>query len=320
MGRGRAKAKQTKVARELKYSSQGTDLEALQRELAGSGSVDRSRDDRRPTRTSTTTTTTGRPATSADLRALHDREAARRLPADRIPLTIMSAARIGAAERLGGGRDRAADPGVHAAVAAARRTARVGGVRRRRRRPSDAHVERALQLVARHAADLADQRRRPAAATRSPGRRWRDTSAGSTRARLAASPPPVTCAKACTSTRLDQRQAVAGVDPGRLEQLLAERAAELGRRARSSDQPAARRAARGAPASSRWSAGRSTPSRPPRRPSRTRSGAEQPVGLDDAGAGAGDVVLVRAPAAPGARRSRRRPARSRRARSPRRCP
>lgn len=33
MGRGRAKAKQTKVARELKYSSQGTDLEALQREL-----------------------------------------------------------------------------------------------------------------------------------------------------------------------------------------------------------------------------------------------------------------------------------------------
>ena len=36
MGRGRAKAKQTKVARELKYSSHGTDLERLQRELAGS--------------------------------------------------------------------------------------------------------------------------------------------------------------------------------------------------------------------------------------------------------------------------------------------
>jgi hypothetical protein len=35
MGRGRAKAKQTKVARELKYSSQGTDFEALQRELSG---------------------------------------------------------------------------------------------------------------------------------------------------------------------------------------------------------------------------------------------------------------------------------------------
>jgi len=36
MGRGRAKAKQTKVARELKYSSPDTDLTALQRELSGS--------------------------------------------------------------------------------------------------------------------------------------------------------------------------------------------------------------------------------------------------------------------------------------------
>jgi hypothetical protein len=36
MGRGRAKAKQTKVARELKYHSPNTDLAALQRELAGS--------------------------------------------------------------------------------------------------------------------------------------------------------------------------------------------------------------------------------------------------------------------------------------------
>ncbi len=37
MGRGRAKAKQTKVARELKYHSPNTDLAALQRELAGGG-------------------------------------------------------------------------------------------------------------------------------------------------------------------------------------------------------------------------------------------------------------------------------------------
>jgi hypothetical protein len=36
MGRGRAKAKQQKVARELKYNSQSTDLDALQRELGGS--------------------------------------------------------------------------------------------------------------------------------------------------------------------------------------------------------------------------------------------------------------------------------------------
>jgi hypothetical protein len=35
MGRGRAKAKQTKVARDLKYSSPQTDFERLQRELSG---------------------------------------------------------------------------------------------------------------------------------------------------------------------------------------------------------------------------------------------------------------------------------------------
>src|SRR5689334_14553502 len=35
MGRGRAKAKQTKVARELKYSSPQTDFTRLQRELSG---------------------------------------------------------------------------------------------------------------------------------------------------------------------------------------------------------------------------------------------------------------------------------------------
>ncbi|MGY2060526.1 DUF3073 domain-containing protein [Nocardia gipuzkoensis] len=35
MGRGRAKAKQTKVARDLKYSSPSTDFASLQRELSG---------------------------------------------------------------------------------------------------------------------------------------------------------------------------------------------------------------------------------------------------------------------------------------------
>jgi hypothetical protein len=38
MGRGRAKAKQTKVARALKYHSPDTDLAALQRELGGTSS------------------------------------------------------------------------------------------------------------------------------------------------------------------------------------------------------------------------------------------------------------------------------------------
>jgi hypothetical protein len=36
MGRGRAKAKQQKVARELKYNTHFTDLDALQRELGSS--------------------------------------------------------------------------------------------------------------------------------------------------------------------------------------------------------------------------------------------------------------------------------------------
>ncbi|MFC4016691.1 DUF3073 domain-containing protein [Micromonospora sp. GCM10011542] len=45
MGRGRAKAKQTKVARELKYHSPNTDLTALQRELAGAGKSEHHIDD-----------------------------------------------------------------------------------------------------------------------------------------------------------------------------------------------------------------------------------------------------------------------------------
>lgn len=40
MGRGRAKAKQTKVARELKYNTPSTDFERLQRELAGEKPVE----------------------------------------------------------------------------------------------------------------------------------------------------------------------------------------------------------------------------------------------------------------------------------------
>jgi hypothetical protein len=44
MGRGRAKAKQQKVARELKYNSHFTDLDALQRELSGSPTSEASDD------------------------------------------------------------------------------------------------------------------------------------------------------------------------------------------------------------------------------------------------------------------------------------
>lgn len=39
MGRGRAKAKQTKVARDLKYRSYSTDFSSLERELRGEPDV-----------------------------------------------------------------------------------------------------------------------------------------------------------------------------------------------------------------------------------------------------------------------------------------
>jgi hypothetical protein len=45
MGRGRAKAKQTKVARDLKYRTFETDFSELQRELHGDSGPTRSSDD-----------------------------------------------------------------------------------------------------------------------------------------------------------------------------------------------------------------------------------------------------------------------------------
>jgi hypothetical protein len=41
MGRGRSKAKQTKVARDLKYSNQDMDLERLAKELHGEDKEDK---------------------------------------------------------------------------------------------------------------------------------------------------------------------------------------------------------------------------------------------------------------------------------------
>jgi hypothetical protein len=46
MGRGRQKAKQTKVARELKYFSPATNYHALEVELRGSGRTDVVTEDR----------------------------------------------------------------------------------------------------------------------------------------------------------------------------------------------------------------------------------------------------------------------------------
>ncbi|KAB1503001.1 DUF3073 domain-containing protein [Corynebacterium sp. 320] len=45
MGRGRAKAKQAKVARQLKYNTPEMDLERLQRELAGGSDRDQQADE-----------------------------------------------------------------------------------------------------------------------------------------------------------------------------------------------------------------------------------------------------------------------------------
>ena len=48
MGRGRAKAKQTKVARDLKYNSQEMDLDRLAKELHGDAPQSENRDDEDP--------------------------------------------------------------------------------------------------------------------------------------------------------------------------------------------------------------------------------------------------------------------------------
>ena len=48
MGRGRAKAKQTKVARDLKYNSQEIDLDRLAKELHGDVPSQQNQDDDDP--------------------------------------------------------------------------------------------------------------------------------------------------------------------------------------------------------------------------------------------------------------------------------
>ena len=48
MGRGRSKARQTKVARDLKYATQEMDLEQLARELHGEATDDNQTNDADP--------------------------------------------------------------------------------------------------------------------------------------------------------------------------------------------------------------------------------------------------------------------------------
>ena len=72
MGRGRAKAKQTKVARDLKYRTHETDFGALAQELHGD--KDQDENPTRPSRTTATRTTQNPPATE-QRRARHERAA-----------------------------------------------------------------------------------------------------------------------------------------------------------------------------------------------------------------------------------------------------
>ena len=120
-------------------------------------------------------------------------------------------------------------------------------------------------------------------------------SLGSTRARLAAMPPPVTWLRACTPSPTagigDEAQQRSGVEPGRLEQRLAPRRAEVGGAiavldAGAGDDVAHERVAVGVQAARGEGEDRVA------RLDAVR--AEQGVGLDDPGRGAGHVVVVRA--------------------------
>ena len=67
MGRGRAKAKQTKVARQLKYYTPDTDLSALERELHGPSQRDVVQPATSPSTTTSTTNTGSGSRASAEL-------------------------------------------------------------------------------------------------------------------------------------------------------------------------------------------------------------------------------------------------------------
>ncbi len=175
---------------------------------------------------------------------------------------------------------------------------------------ADALVEGALEVGLRHPAEVLDRAEDRRRGPRRRGRGGANVPVGSTRARLAARPPPVTWLRACTSTpsAADEVEQGLGVDAGRLEQLLAEGAAELvdvpvEGPAGARDDPAHEAVAVAVQAAAREGDHDVTVGDPLR--------AEHVGILDDAGGGAGDVVLVGLEQARGARRSRRRRGRRR---------
>ena len=187
-----------------------------------------------------------------------------------------------------------ADDATRAGLAGARQQRRARARRRRGAHDddqADAHVERAEHLVARDARRAAAAAGRAAARpTRADRSRPRSPS-GRMRGRFSVMPPPVMCAMPLTSPRSSSGRTSAQIRPVRREQRVADGRAEL-RHERVGAAARHARTARGARASSRWCAGRTTAGRSARRRARCVRPSMTPRPLDDADDEAGDVVLA----------------------------
>ena len=233
MGRGRAKAKQTRVARELKYSSPNTDLSALQKELTGAAIVvHRTLPGRRTTTTmrTTSTPTAGRTATRMTIGppALVDRPSSPLIRPTPLPprgAAVSSCAPAGRTSapkaglsgrcRPGARRERRPDgAGCCPPPRTGRRRPTAGRPpgrppRRRRRRPCPTPQLNARSDSAR-GTPCSSSSRTTGGSAQVPRSSTAARPSGTTRAALPASPPPVMCAKACTlstpSSRTSARQ------------------------------------------------------------------------------------------------------------------
>ena len=147
---------------------------------------------------------------------------------------------------------------------------------------------------ARHAAEAADQRRRPAPASRWRGRATRVEPGGQDPGEVGRQPAAGDVAKRVhVRPRVrGERQAVAGRRSG-WARAAPRRACGRAPSTCAVQRPAGRaEAARAGPASSRWSAGRDEAMAITTSPARTRSGPSRSSASTTPGAGAGDVVLV----------------------------
>ena len=205
--------------------------------------------------------------------------------------------------------------GLFAAVAQdGQRPVRSG--RRDAQRHADAAIERAVHLVALDVAG-ALQPVEHRGAVHAAASITASRPSGSTRGMLPVRPPPVMCAKPCTGTSGEQRQHRLHVDAGRREQPVEER---RGRPASGRVGVAPPSRAAGGPASSRWSAAPEEARPMITSPGGVWRAVDDAVLLDEPDAEAREVVVVALRTCRASRPSRRRPARSPPAGSPRRCP